>query len=191
MISPAFIFNRVTGNRWFAVGLLLVMTVLLVLVATTFEESSLPLPRLHSRPDPVDRLIPVKKIQQLSSNLILAPVQPLANGSHPFFTAHFKPPPPPPAAPVEVKEIPPPAPAVPVVKKVALLFQGVYQTADGHDKAFVQSDGKLSVLPVGGAVLENWSVAEINRQKLTLTNRAAETTILEFNREKILEIPVP
>ncbi len=184
-------FNQTASKRWFAIGLLLAAGFLLTLVAMTFDDNSVPLPALNEKPDPVDRIVPVNRIEQLSSDLTQSPVLPLVNGSHPFFTLHFKPAPPVPTPLPVVEPVPepaPPTPPAPVFKKFVLLYQGVYKTAEGSNQAFVRLENELFVLPPGGSVLDDWAIAEISWQKLTLTNRAAETTILEFNREKTLEI---
>ena len=188
MLSPRTILNRFSSNRWIAAALLAGAVLLLALVALTFDRRSAPLAPLHHRPDPVDRLVPVSRVEHLSASLSAPALRFLTNGAHPFHTLHFKPPPPPPQA----EPTPPPAPAPPPPpppRKVVLVYNGVYQTAEGQSRAFLKVDDQLSVLPLGGKVVKDWLVSEIGRQKLTLTNSAAQMTVLEFNREKTIEVP--
>ncbi|MDB6028711.1 MAG: hypothetical protein JWM68_4934 [Verrucomicrobiales bacterium] len=185
------IFNKVAGNRWFGIGLLAGAVALLLLVLLHLDQKLPPLPLLKESSEDSVLLAPVEKIEQLSSESAFLGIQTFTNGNHPFYTLHFQPPPapPPPApTPAPIPEPPKPPPTAPT-KKVALLYQGVYETASGAKKAFLQVDGKLSILSPGAFVAADWTVGEIAVKKLTLTNRTAQTNVLEFGHTNIIEVP--
>src|SRR5206468_1426922 len=125
-------------------------------------------------------------IEQLSSKTAFFRIKPLANGKEPFYTLNFEPPPPAPAPVIQAPKPPPP----PLVKKLTVLYQGVYQTASGAKKAFLQVDGKLSILPAGSIIAADWTITDISPKNLTVTNHAAKTNVLNFNRATEIEVPV-
>ena len=44
--------------------------------------------------------------------------------------------------------------------------------------------------PEGGHVSSNWLVGEVTFRTLTLTNLAAQTTLLPLNEKKEIEVPI-
>ena len=96
------------------------------------------------------------------------------NTVNPFFTLHFQPPPPP----------PPPA-----TKKVELLYIGSMETSFGLKMAQVRYGDALMILTNGAKVVADHAVKEIQIRRLTLTNAAGLTNVLEFNVKGTVEIP--
>ena len=182
------IFNKVASNRGFGIGLLVGSAALLLLVVLHLDQKLPPLPLLKESTESSVLLAPIEKIEQLSSKSAFLAIQPLTNGNHPFYTLNFKPPPAPPTPPPPAPE-PPKPPPPPPAKKLALLYHGVYEAANGTKKAFLQVDGALSIFSPGSIVAADWAVAEIGLKKLTLTNKSAHTNVLDFNRTNVIEIP--
>lgn len=173
--------SQLAATRGFAIVLLVASIVLLYFVLVTFKDTPTTLPSLNEGSAETDQLVPIKQIEELSAELVQPPLLEFGSGNHPFFTTHFKAPPKPPEKPA--------APPAPLLKKVPLYYHGLYKTADGSQQVFLKVEGQLKVLSMGAKVLKEWSVAEATPKQLTLTNPAvAEPAILEFNREKILEV---
>ena len=97
------------------------------------------------------------------------------NAPNPFFTRYF---------------VPPPSPAAPNTRKIEVTYQGFYETANGPKCAVIKLDDSFVVGRVGTAVATNVYVADAALQNLTLTNRAAQTTVLQLNVKKEIEVPV-
>ncbi len=183
------IFNKVAGKRWFSITLLGLVAVLLILVSLYLGRKVPPLPPLKPSARPRALAAPVEKIEQLSSKTAFLRVKPFAGTNEPFYTLNFKAPPAPVQPTVPVVPEPPKPPPPPPTKKVAVLYQGVYETAKGNKKAFLQVDGKLAILPLGGNVAADWDIGQIANKNLTLTNRAGQTNILNFNRATEIVVP--
>lgn len=192
-MRPDSIFNKIAAKRSFGISLLGLSAVLLILVSQQLGHKLPPLPSLKSPGESAALNAPIDKIEQLSSRTAFFRVQPVTNGSHPFYTLNFKPPPPPPQAttnpPVPAVPEPPKPPPPPPTKKLAVLYQGVYQSAGGTKKAFLLVDGKLSISPLGTAVAADWAIADIGIRQLILTNRAAATNTFQFNQPATIEVP--
>jgi hypothetical protein len=185
--------SRAVGSLWVAVMLAIVLAALLVMAAADLHDTSPRLPQLERGARPMCELISGVKIQVLVSPAVFLQTHLSKNEGHAFYTKFFVPPPAPvpkPTPPPEPKPEPPVAPPPPQTRKVQLLFQGVYETAAGEKKIFLKRDEESLVIAPGAVVAANWAVAAVDLRRLTLTNAAAQTNILEFNSAKALEIPV-
>ena len=117
---------------------------------------------------------PVAELESL-----LSPARPLRAPSigdlpNPFFTRYFVPVAPPP----------------PTTRKIALTYQGFYQTADGANHVILKLGDTFLAVNVGGTVETNLFVAQAGMQTLILTNRSAQTNILTLNLKKEIEVPL-
>jgi hypothetical protein len=176
--------NKIAGKRWFNIGLLTLSAALLILVSLQLGHQLPPLPALKRSTEAA--LEPVDQIEQLSSKTAFFRVKPFTNGKHPFFTLNFQPPPAPIPTPVVEPPKPPPPPPT---KKLAVLYQGLYQTGAGEKRAFLQVEGKLSVVATGAPVAGYWTIKDIQLKNLILTNQSAQTNTLQFNHPSEIEVP--
>lgn len=119
----------------------------------------------------------IDKIESLLQSGAWPRLQTGASAVNPFFTTHFLPPPPP----------PPPKP--PATRKVEVMFQGFFETAEGRKHAFIKVGENLQFGPEGMQIVADLAIKEIGLRTLTLTNRAAQATVLEFNQKQTLEVP--
>lgn len=105
-------------------------------------------------------------------------LKPVRNVSNPFFPSQI---------------IRPPAPPPPVQRgiQVKLLYQGLYQTSSGEKRAFLQLPDKLLVATNGATVVHGLTVADISFKHLVLKDSKGQTSLLEFNIQKTLEVPSP
>lgn len=164
-------------NRWLAGLLPVAMIALLTLLALDFGGKLPPLPALtQSSTNRID-IIPVGRMENLFGTARITPPNSATNLSHPFYTTHYQPPPP--------KPQPPP----PTTKQVEVLFQGVYQSANGVKEAFLKVVEAQVIGPVGTKVVGDYVIAEISLSSLTVTNTAGKTKVLQFNVKQPLEIP--
>jgi hypothetical protein len=170
--------NETLRSRWFSACLQAGLWLLLVL--TLGGVGGRRPPFQEARPDPaaVVSPVPVAKLKSL-----FAPghwSQPPAAADHldPFTTSYFMPR----TAPV----------TPPTTKKIAVTYQGYYQTGDGPRHVLVQFNGGLVVVPVGGSLATNLFVAAATVTNLTLTNAAVagQTNVLFLNAKKEIEIPI-
>ena len=99
------------------------------------------------------------------------------NALNPFFTRYFVP-------------APTPAPPPPTARKIDVVYQGFYQTADGPKHVIVKVAETLVIATVGAPIATNIFIAGATMQTLTLTNLAAQTNLLLLNIKKELEIPI-
>lgn len=182
--------DRFLRSWWLGVAILVAAAVLLAVAASDLGNRLPVLPVLNGAS--ADRKdFPLARIDALLAADAFNDARLGTNTATAFFTRHFEPPPAPPPKPVPAAEpAPPPAPPPPTTRKAALLFQGVYGAAAGQKKAFIQVEGSLQALTNGARVIGDWSIAEISVRKLTLTNTASQTNILEFNAAKELEVPI-
>lgn len=117
--------------------------------------------------------------------------------TNPFHTAYFKPPPPPPPSPPPpppppepAPPAPPPPPPPPSTREVVLRYQGFFETTEGVRKAYLHREDALIVLTAGDPVIDQWKVARIDPRALILTGPEGEELLLDFNREKKIEVAI-
>jgi hypothetical protein len=125
---------------------------------------------------PAQSPVPVARLESLFSPGVWPRTVAATNLVNPFFTRHFIPPPTP----------PPPAPTT---RKVEITYLGFYQS-DGPRHAMLKLADDFVARPVGAHVSTNWFVGEVTFRTLTLTNLAAQTTLLPLNEKKEIEVPI-
>ena len=169
---------QIIRSRWFAIGVHAGLWLLLFLAATRFGAKAPALRDTVPLSAPAQSPAPVTKLERLSSPGIWPRIIADTNTTSLFFTRHF---------------IPQPAPAAPqpTTRKIEITYLGFYQT-DGHSRqVIVKLADALVDKPVGARVSTNWFFAEATVQALTLTNLAAQTTLLPLNTKKEIEVPIP
>ena len=125
---------------------------------------------------PAQSPVPVAKLESLFSPGVWPRTVADTNLANPFFTRYFIPQ----AAP------PPPAPTT---RKVEITYLGFYQS-DGPRHAMLKLADEFVARSVGAHVSTNWFVGEVTFRTLTLTNLAAQTTLLPLNEKKEIEVPI-
>jgi hypothetical protein len=182
-MKPGDVMYFVLNSRWMTVVLLVLLTILTALVTADFERTSAARRNAIARAGAAQAQLTVdpKMFEPISIRLNLA------DGRQPFFTRFFEPAPPPP----KVVE-PTPAPVVaptPPPRKVGLVYQGLYEGSNGGKQAFLLVESNQVVLRPGGTAVGGWAIAEMSLRTLTLTNKAGQTNILQFNSPKVIEVP--
>jgi hypothetical protein len=163
--------NFLEKRLWLSV--LLLAALVYVLVATLLHlGSEMPsLAPLRERPHPARWSLAGDQAAQWFSVPALAAVTTGTNIVNPFYTLHFQPPPPPPT------------------KRIELVYQGCVEASSGLKLGYVQVEGGLLILTNGAKVVADHLVKDIQRRRLTLTNAAGQTNVLEFNVKKGLDVP--
>ena len=171
-------------NRWLAIAVLMVLVVLVGILLPKIGGDLPALSPLDARPRAVDEFKLIRKAEALAQPGIWTTVAGGTNSAaaNPFFTAYFQPRPQP--APVI-----PAKPAAPATRKVELVYQGLYETADGRRQAFVKNGDALMVVPIGARVVADFMIASIDVRTLTLTNAAGKTNLIQFNQKATVEVP--
>ena len=128
---------------------------------------------------PPQNLAPVTTLGSLFASVLWPNPSAAGEGSSPFFTRYFVP-------------VPSPQPPPPTTRKIEVTYQGYYQTEGSPKNAILKLADAFVVVPVGSApaLATNYFVAEASMQSLTLTNLAAQTTLLPLNAKKEIEVPV-
>lgn len=169
-------------NRVLAGTLLALLLVVLYVTASRLRGR---LPALDELPATVPLradLTPAGKVTGVFHTNQWPKIQPAAGLTNLFFTTQFVPPPPPVAPP-------PPPPPPPPPRKVALLYQGFFETAETVRHAYLQVDTNLVLIKLGSNVVADVSVAEIGRRSIILTNAAGQTNVIPFRVPKEIEVP--
>ncbi len=96
-----------------------------------------------------------------------------------FATAYFQPPPPP----------PPPNPDVKKTRKVALTYNGYFETSAGEKRVFVGVGGATAMLPFGAAVISDLMISNIQRTQLTLMRSGTQAVAVPFRGSTEVEVP--
>lgn len=122
-------------------------------------------------------IIPVSRMGPLFSPAgLLSRASQTTNETSMFYTAYFVP-------------APKPVPPAPTTLKIPVTYLGFFETASGQRQVILKAPGGFSAVPLGGAVLTNFFVAEADMQMLLLTNAVSHTNLLIINSEMPLEIP--
>jgi len=166
--------RSVERDRWIALVLLIGLVVLLVSAVRQLGVGIPEFPASPARPTAAETPVPVGRIKDLFSAGRVPRIGAETNLASPFYTTHFQPPPPKP----------------PTTRKVDLTYLGHIKTAAGEKRAYVRVDETLFIGPVTSNVVADLAVAEISLRTLVLTNRAAQTNVLEFKTLKQVEVPV-
>ena len=125
---------------------------------------------------PAQSPVPVAKLESLFSPGVWPKAVADTNLANAFFTRHFIPP----------ATLPPPAPTT---RKIEVTYLGFYQS-DGPRHAMLKLADEYVARPEGSHVSTNWFVGEVTFRTLTLTNLAAQTTLLPLNEKKEIEVPI-
>jgi hypothetical protein len=167
--------RSVERDRWIALLLLIGLAVLLVSAVRQLGVSIPEFPTSPARPPAAQAPMPVNRIKDLFSVARVPRIGAETNLASPFYTTYFQPPPPKP----------------PTTRKVDLTYLGHVKTAAGEKRAYVRVGETLFIGPVTSNVVADLAVAEISLRTLVLTNRAAQTNVLEFKTLKQVEVPAP
>ncbi len=168
-------------SKGLAMAVHLVLWVLLALVILRLGGAMPPYTTKPSDVLPSSSIVPVARLDTVFSPEEWPSVVLHTNAPSAFFTDAFVPAPKPP---------PPPPPPPPTTRKVALTYQGFYETAGGPRLGMVKTETGFTQAGLGVQVITNHFVAEISMHGLTLTNTAAQTNLLLLNIPKELEIPI-
>ena len=167
--------RSVERDRWIALLLLVGLAALLVSSILYLGVGIPEFPFSSDRPAAAESPLPVNRIKDLFSAARVPRIGAETNLVSPFHTLHFQPSPPKP----------------PTTRKVDLTYLGYIRTAAGEKRAYVRVGETLFIGPVSSNVVADLAVAEISLRTLVLTNRAAQTNVLEFKTLKPVEVPVP
>lgn len=158
-------------NFWLSVMLLAGLLLLFAAAVAGFGGRLPPLKPLPRAGVPPSELLPPAQVDALFSTNALPSADVPTNAMNPFYTLYFQPPPPPPT------------------KKVALLYQGCFESSRGVRLGYVRLGEALLVLTNGAKVVADHFVQSISVQALSLTNAAGQTNLLKFNTPSTLEVP--
>jgi hypothetical protein len=117
------------------------------------------------------------RLGQLFAPAALMAVSPATNLPPPFTTTYFQPPPPPPKA--DVKK----------TRKVALTYNGYFETAAGEKRAYLMVGGAMAMLPVGAPVISDLMLSNIQRAQLTLRRAVTQEVVVPFRGTTEIEVP--
>jgi hypothetical protein len=125
---------------------------------------------------PAQSPVPVAKLAALFSPGVWPRTVVDTNLANLFYTRYFIPPPTPP---------PPP----PTTRKIEITYLGFYQS-DGPPHAMIKLAEEFIDRPAGAHVSTNWLIGDATYKTLTLTNLAAQTTLLPLSEKKEIEVPI-
>ena len=164
-------------SRWFAVSVHTGLWFLLFFAATKFGGKAPIYKDAVALSSPAQSPAPVGKLERLSTPGIWPPILSDTNSGTLFFTRHFIPPP----------TTPPPAPTT---RKIDITYLGFSDAEDSPRQVYFKLADAIEVKIVGVRVTTNWFIAEANFQSLSLTNLAAQSTLLPRNEKKQIEVPI-
>jgi hypothetical protein len=167
--------RAVERDRWIALVLVAGLVALLVTAIRQLGVGIPEFPVSATRAPTVEATVPVARFRDLFAAGRVPRLGVETNLSSAFYTLYFQPPPPKP----------------PTTRKVDLTYLGHVQTASGEKRAYVKVGETNFIGPVTSNVVADLAVAEIGLRTLLLTNRAAQTNLLEFRILKTVEVPVP
>ena len=167
--------RSVERDRWIALLLLIGLVALLVSAIRQLGVGIPEFPASSAHPAAAEPPLPVGQVKDLFSVARVPRIRAETNLASPFHTLHFQPRPPQP----------------PTTRKMDLTYLGYIKTAAGEKRAYVRVGETLFIGPVTSNVVADLAVAEIGLRTLVLTNRAAQTNVLEFDTLKRVEVPVP
>lgn len=170
--------KEIQRDRWLSLALLVGVAALLFLVIRDYG-SGMPRFALGQRSSvPAAALLPANQFANLLSGGGVPSLAVPTNQWSAFYTTAFQPPPP----------KPPPPP--PTTRKVELLYLGHIDPGDAPRRAFVKVGETQFVGIAGSNVVADWFIQSVERDLLTLTNRAGETNQLEFRKVQSIQVPV-
>jgi hypothetical protein len=164
-------------SRWFAVSVHAGLWLLLFLAVSKFGGKAPIYKDSVALTTPAQSPVPVVKLERLSAPGLWPSILTDTNASTLFFTKHF---------------IPPPTPAspAPTTKKVDITYLGFYDAEGSPRRVFVKLAEMIEVKPVGVRITTNWFIGQAAFKSLSLTNLAAQSTVLPLNEKKQIEVPI-
>ncbi|HHY85943.1 MAG TPA: hypothetical protein GYA07_10510 [Verrucomicrobia bacterium] len=160
-------------SRGFAVTVHLALWVLLFLGVTRLGGSSPVSGESEKSPARAHDPVTMARLERLFSPDAFRPQMTATNAPSPFATRHF---------------MPRHTPAT--TRKLAVTYQGFFQTGDDPRRAIIRLDDKILIARVGDQIITNLFIGEATLQTLTLTNQAAQTNVLTLNTKKDIEVPI-
>jgi len=164
-------------SRWFAVSVHLGLWLLLFFALTKFGGNTPIYKDGVALSSPAQSPAPVAKLERLSTSGIWPAILTDTNTPSLFFTKHF---------------IPPqtPAPPAPTTRKIDITYLGFSDAEGSTRQVFYKLADVIEVKPVGVRVTTNWFIGDASFQSLSLTNLAAQSTLLPLNEKKQIEVPI-
>ncbi len=150
------------------------MWVLLYLAVTTLGGKAFDYREADATPMILQSAVPTTRLDALFSPGAWPRFSLDTNSMNPFVTRHFMP-----------QQVVPPT-----TKKIEVSYQGFYQSEDGPKHAIYKLGESFMSGAVGSKLVANVFIAEATMQMLTLTNTAAQTTVVPLNAKKEIEVPI-
>jgi hypothetical protein len=166
-----------SSHRFFAIGLLAGLLVLLALFLAGLGGDVPELPRLSGERTNRFSQTHSARMEEIFTADRVTRFSGMTAGANPFYTTYFDPP-----------EPAPPGQA-PSTRKVRVLYQGFFESANGEKQAYVRIDDELKIGGPGTVLVADLVIAGVGLRSLVLTNAEAETNVLSFSREQELEVP--
>jgi hypothetical protein len=163
-----------TTSRWSALILCASLIVLIAFAAADLGGAVPKLPAQQHMANTEPLLNPIHKAEQLFSSNAFRGILRLTNSINPFFTTHFQPPP-----------ASPPSPT----RRVDVVYQGFYQTADGQKLAFIKIGDSITTAASGAKVGSTHTVGTISFDEVVLIDSNSKTNVLRFNTKQQIDIP--
>jgi len=88
------------------------------------------------------------------------------------------------------KPKPEPKPKPPGTRSVVLTFMGSIENSRGEITAFLSVDAQLKKLVIGDNIVDDWHLAGVTNQSLTLTNSEPQTNVIGFEKTLKLDVPI-
>ena len=164
-------------TRSFAFSVHVALWLLLYLVLRNLGGKTPEFREFNSFSAPPQSLAPIARLGPLFSKTEWPSPANGAEGSNPFFTRYFVP-------------IPSPLPPPPTTRKIEVTYQGFFETSEAGRTAVVKLGEVFMAIPVGAPLATNFFIAAASMQSLTLTNPAAQTTVLTLNGKTEIEVPI-
>ncbi len=164
-------------SRWFAVSVHIGLWFLLFVAVTKFGGKAPVYRDAVALSSPAQSPAPVGKLERLSTPGIWPTILKDTNAVSLFFTKHFIPP------------LTPPPPK-PTTRKIDITYLG-FSDAEGSARlVYFKLADAIEVKAVGAHVTTNWFIGGAAFQSLSLTNLAAQSTLVPLNEKKQIEVPI-
>ena len=164
-------------SRWFAVSVHVGLWLLLFFALTKLGGNAPIYKDAVALSSPAQSPAPVAKLDRLSTPGVWPAIVTDTNAPSLFFTKHF---------------IPPtaPAPPAPTTRKIDITYLGFSDAEGSARQAYYKLADVIEVKPVGVRITTNWFISDATFQSLSLTNLAAQSTLLPLNEKKQIEVPI-
>lgn len=166
--------SRTLRSRWFIGCVHAGMWVLLYLALTTLGGKAFDFRESDATAMAAQNAVPTARLDSLFSPGAWPKFSSDTNAMNPFVTRHFMP-----------QQVAPPT-----TRKIDVTYQGFYQSQDGPKHAVYKLGEAFISGAVGTKLVANVFIADATMQMLTLTNSAAQTTVIPLNVKKEIEVPI-